>query len=312
MSKRTFFLTIILIIIISVPIYFFMQKPRTAGRVLGSSINAFYSKKIVRFGKPPAKNTGVKDPLIYADYAVLMDDSSKYPLYKKGSDAVVPIASITKVMTSIVSMDLYQMSDVITVPDGAAKISGSQIDLQRDEKITVENLLYGLMMNSGNDAAESLASSKVTKEEFVNLMNVKAKDIGMNGTEFKDPAGLDDSGHSTAFDIAILFSYAIKNEKFKEFIGTPEKEIFSVDGTISHKLKNSNRLTTNEIPFDGVIGGKTGYTEEAGHGLVCAAEHEGTTLISVILKTHSSANEASAQETKKLLSWGFDSFTFYK
>jgi D-alanyl-D-alanine carboxypeptidase len=143
-------------------------------------------------------------------------------------------------------------------------------------------------------------------------MNEKASEIGMKDTQFKDPAGLDDTGHSTAFDMAILFSYAIKNQTFKTVVGTAEKEIYSTDGSVVHKLKNTNRLTTQEIPFDGVIGGKTGFTPDAGHALVCAAEKNGVTLISVVIKTASSANSASAEETRKLLSWGFESYTFFK
>jgi len=311
MNKRVFLFSVIAIVAISIPIFIVLQTRPTAGTVLGSSVNNFYIKKAIATSQPPQRKENIKDPLVYADYVVLLEDSSKYPLYQKQSGAVVPIASMTKVMTAVVAMDLYKGSDILTVSDEASKVTGSKIGLQSGEKLTFDDILFGLLMNSGNDAAEVLAGGRKTKVEFVELMNQKAQEIGMKDTQFKDPAGLDDSGRSTAFDMAILFSYAIKNQKFRSVVGTAEKEIFSVDQTVSHQLKNTNRLTTQEIPFEGVIGGKTGYTIEAGHALVCAAEQNGVTLVSVIIKTHSSSNSASAQETNKLFSWGFESFNFF-
>lgn len=310
MNKKIFYISTLVVLALSLPVFVLLQTKSKPGIVLGSSINSFYSKKAISVSEPPQKREGVDDPTIYADYAVLIEDSSKYPLYQKQSNVQTPIASMTKVMTAMVTLDLYKLSDKVKVSNDATSISGSKIDLQEGEEITVENLLYGLLMNSGNDAAESLATSKISREEFIKLMNEKAAEIGMKNTLYKDPAGLDDGGHSTAFDMAILFSFAIKNQNFRNYIGTAEKEIFSTDSTISHQLKNSNRLTTNEIPFEGVIGGKTGYTLEAGHALVCAAQKNGVTLVSVIIKTHSSSNTASAEETSRLLSWGFDSYIF--
>lgn len=313
MKKRVLFIFVFITIAALIPVGIFYKNSKYSGRVLGSSINAFYSKKSINVSRPPAKKDDVKDPLIYADYAVLMDDASKYILYQKSANTMVPIASMTKVMTALVSLDLYKLGDVIKAPKEAVAISGSKIGLITDESITVENTLYGMLMNSGNDAAEMLSrSSSVSRDDFIKLMNEKASEIGMKNTLYKDPAGLDDTGHSTAFDMAVLFSYAIKNDTFKTIVGTAEKDISSTDGLITHQLKNTNRLTTQEIPFEGIIGGKTGFTLEAGHALVCAAENNGVRLISVIIKTQSSANNASAQETSKLLSWGFDSFNFFK
>lgn len=311
MNKRIFLFSILVLVLVCTPVFIYLQTKPKVGRVLGSSINTFYSKKTIDAIRPPKRKESVKDPLIYADYVALIDDESKYPLFLKQADASVPIASMTKVMTALVSLDIYKLSDVLKVSKEAAEITGSTIDLQKDEEMTVENLLYGLLMNSGNDAAETLATSKLSKDEFVKLMNEKAVEIGMKNTNYKDPAGLDDGGRSAAFDMAILFSYAIKNENFRTFVSTAEKEITSKDQTIVHKLKNSNRLTTQEIPFDGVIGGKTGFTPEAGHALVCAAQQNGRTLVGVVIKTRSSANSASAEEMSKLLGWGFESFDFF-
>lgn len=310
MNKKIIFYGLALILVaLAFAIYFF-QAPKTNGLVLGSSINSFYQRKAVEASQPPSKKSEARDPVIYADYAVLIEDQLKYPLYQKGSREVVPIASITKVMTALVALDLYEPDDVLTVSSRSAKIEGSKVGLRADEKITFENIIYGLMMNSGNDAAETIAENAEGDEDFVKKMNEKAHEIGMDDTVFFDPAGLNDDGRSTAFDIAVLFSFALKNEFFKTVVSTPEKQISSVTGEITHDLKNSNRLITSEVPLDGVIGGKTGFTLAAGHGLVSAAEQNGVRLICVVLKTHSSANDASAIESRKLLSWGFESYIF--
>ncbi|OQA51966.1 MAG: D-alanyl-D-alanine carboxypeptidase DacB precursor [candidate division WS2 bacterium ADurb.Bin280] len=309
--KKIYYLAGISLSICFCLLFVYLRSSDDSGKVLGSSINSFYQKKSVNAQRPPQRKDGIKDPVIYADYAVLIDDKSKYPIYQKDSEKAVPIASITKVMTAMVVLDSFKdLGQILEVSSEASSIEGSKVGLKSSEKISVENLLYGLMMNSGNDAANVFAENMGGVEKFVEKMNEKARQIGMEHTTFRDPAGLDDDGRSTAFDIAILFSYALKNETFKQVVNTAEKEISSEDGSITHALKNSNRLVTNEVPFDGVIGGKTGFTFAAGHGLVCAAQNEGLTLVSVVLKTHSSKNEASALESRKLLSWGFESFIF--
>jgi len=280
------------------------------GKVMGAAINSVYGEKVIAARKPPQRKSDVDDPKIYAQSAALIDKETKYPLYSKGADNAVPIASVTKVMTAIVSLDTYKLDEVIEVKQESAEVEGSKIDLVPGEKISVENLLYGLLMNSGNDAAKTLANGRGSEENFVAAMNKKAEELGLRNTKYYDPAGLNDQGHSSAFDVAVLFSYAIQNETFVKIVNTPEKDISSQDLSVHHQLKSSNRLINGEMPFEGVIGGKTGYTPDAGHSLVCAASKGGHTLISVILKTDSSAKEASAQETQKLLAWGFESFVF--
>jgi len=310
LNQKQIFGFIILLLIAFALIYYLISRPSLNGRVLGSSINNFYSSKLVKVVKPPVRKADAKDPIINAGAAVLLSDQSKYPLYSKNASQSVPIASITKIMTAAVVLDIYKLEDVIKVSKESTQVIGSVIGLEVDEQITVENLLYGLLVNSGNDAAVTLATSKTTQEQFVAKMNAKALELGLTQSSFKDPAGLDDNGRSTANDIAMIFSYMLKNPTFTKMIGTAEYEISSTDGTIKHQLKNSNRMINGEMPFDGVIGGKTGFTPEAGHGLVCAAQRDGNTIVAVILNTQSSSVTASAQENRKLLEWGFESFTF--
>jgi D-alanyl-D-alanine carboxypeptidase len=290
--------------------YFSLRSPSTNGVVLGESINNFYLDKPVKIYKYPKKVDPKSTTDILADSAELIDPQTKYSLYQKNPNKSVPVASITKIMTAVIALENYKTTDIIEITKEDTEVIGSKVFLKTGEKMTVENLLYCLLMPSGNDAAISLATYKQTKEQFVDLMNKKAGELGLKNTRFKDPAGLNDEGRSSARDIALLFSYALNKEDFVKVISTADKTVTSVDGTESHELKNSNRLTTGEIPMDGIIGGKTGFTPDAGHTLVSGAERNGHRIVGVILNTYSSAPAASAQEMKKLLSYGFDAYSF--
>lgn len=310
MNRTNLIIGLLILAVLGGCFWFFIERDKNNGKVLGSSINSFYAGKVSTFLPPPRKKDGVDDLKIAADSAILIHEQSKYPLFQKNSSYEVPIASITKVMTATVALEEYKLTDIVEVKKENTDVTPSVMGLVPGERITVENLLYGLLMNSGNDAALALSTGKNSQENFIQKMNDKAKELGLTNTRFKDPAGLDDKARSTAMDVAILFSNALRQEEFKKIITTPETEVESVDKEITHTLKNSNRLTTGEIPLDGVIGGKTGYTPDAGHTLVCAATRQGQTLISVVLKTSSNTPTASAEVTKKLLVWGFDSFNF--
>jgi len=310
MKKSGAIIGLVIFCLVGLAFWFFAFSNKGNGRVLGTSINSFYAGKVLDVSSPPVKKSGATEPKINSESAILIHESTKYPLYAKKSDFQVPIASLTKVMTAIVALEIYKLDDVLEVKKESVEVTPSIMGLEVGEKITVENLLYGLLMNSGNDAALALSSGKTTKDEFISKMNKKSKELGLLNTEFKDPAGLDDQGRSTAIDVAVLFSYALKKTEFQKIIQTGETEVKSVDQKTVHPLKNSNRLTTGEIPLDGIVGGKTGYTPDAGHTLVCAATRNGHTLISVILKTYSNAPSATAEETRSLLTWGFESYDF--
>lgn len=313
MNKQTIFYTItsVAIIIVVLVSYFQFFSNRKDPIVLGSSINDFYAQRKSQISKPPKRILGAEEPIVRAESAILMLTDNKYPLYEKNSEVSVPVASITKVMTALVALDLYENNEIITVKKEAVEgVPTSKIFISTNEKISFESLFYGMLMASGNDAARAIAVGKMDEADFLEKMNEKALALGMNNTKFYDPAGLSDEGRSTAKDVAIMFSYALKNQMFAKVVSTPEFEVKNEEGKV-YQLKNSNRLITGEIPFEGqVLGGKTGLTEMAGHTLVCAATREGKTLISVILKTFADTKPASAEETKKLLDWGFDSYTF--
>jgi len=310
MKSKFIIITAIIVIIAFGYLYFINILSKPNPKVLGLSINGFYSKKNIAIDSVPTRKGGAEDPKILSDSSILIEGKTKYPLFAVNEHESVPIASITKIMTYIVSLEQYEIKEIVEISSRATDAIGSKIDLVEGEKITVENLLYGLLVNSGNDAAFALAEHAGSLDGFIEKMNNKAVELGMNDTYFQDPAGLNDEGRSSAFDVALLFSYCLSDDLFREIIKTSEKEITSTDGQIVHKLKNSNRLVTGEIPFEGALGGKTGFTFDAGHTLACAAERNGTTLISVILKTLVNSKTASAYESQKLLNWGFESYNF--
>lgn len=262
----------------------------------------------------PTKKTNISDPNIAAKAVYLIDTASFYPMYAKEEDQKVPIASTTKMATALVVLENHKdkLQDIVTINTKMISVEGSDIQLLPGEKITVENLLNGLLIMSGNDTAYALADYFRGRDAFVKEMNSKVREIGATNTEYQDPAGLDDKGYSTAKDLALIGSYALRNKQFSEIVKTPEKTINSVDGRITHELKNSNRMLRQEeayfYPY--TIGIKTGFTNEAGHVLVSCAEKDGHKILAVVLNTNENTLTASAEESKKLLEWGFNNFTW--
>lgn len=244
-----------------------------------------------------------------ARHFILADPDSGVILAKYDSDAKVPIASTTKIMSAIIALENYQLDEVAIISEEATTQIGADVFLRPNEKITIENLLNCMLIKSGNDSAYAIAEqmnkdNEVGIEKFVKKMNEKAKELGMDNTDYRDPAGLDVTGFSSARDLYLATKYALKFPKFREIVGKETFAAKNVDGTIWHELKNSNRLVA-EYHYPGAIGVKTGYMPEAGHVLVGAAERNGHTLISIVINTYADTPSASADEAKRLLDWGF-------
>ena len=260
----------------------------------------------------PAKNENANNPAVYAKAYYLIDVDSFYPMLAKNEEEKLAIASTTKIATAITVLENYEdrLQDVVTITPKMININGSDIQLRAGEKITVENLLHGLLIMSGNDTAYSLAEYFGGKEKFVQEMNEKVVQIGLKNTQYKCPAGLDDDGYSTAKDLATLGAYAMQNEKFASIVKIPEEVITSTDGQIQHELKASNRLIKPEEEFyyPYAYGVKTGFTYAAGHALVSIAQKDNHRLLGVILNTNESSITASAKESRKLLEWGFNNW----
>lgn len=262
----------------------------------------------------PTKNNEKATPNVWAKAYYLVDVGSARELAAKNADTKLPIASTTKIATALVVLENYgdRLQDVVTITPKMINVEETTIKLRPGEKITVESLLNGLLIMSGNDAAFSLAGYFGGKDNFVAEMNSKVRQLGAENTQYYDPAGLDDRGYSTASELATIAAYALRNPKFAEIVRTPEKTITSTDGRVLHELKSSNRMLRpgEQLYYAPAIGVKTGFTFEAGHVLISAAEQNGHRILAVVLNTNENTIVASAKESKKLLEWGFANWTW--
>ncbi len=207
-------------------------------------------------------------------------DSRVRVFEKKGSLRFAP-ASTTKIMTALVALEVYDLDQYLTA-NGVSSVLGSKMGLVEGEQIRVQDLLYGLMLPSGNDAAFVLAQNfPGGRAKFMELMNKKAQEMRLYNTFFVDPAGLEDGNYTTAFDLARLALFALENEDFKNIVETKQITVYDKTFTYEHQLENLNRL----LYTDGVFGVKTGYTQEAGQVLVTSFESKGKTYIIVVLKS---------------------------
>ena len=219
---------------------------------------------------------------ISAQSACLMEAESGKLLYSKNADKRMHMASTTKVMTAIVAIESgIALDAVLTTPREAVGVEGSSVYLAENEKITFEALLYSLLLASANDAAVAIAMHVAgSVDAFVDLMNDKAQELGLSNTNFTNPHGLYDENHyTTARDLASLMAYAMKNDVFAA-ITVSQKRVFAREGEGVRVLINHNKLLKT---YDGVIGGKTGFTKNSGRCLVSVAERGGLRLIAVTL-----------------------------
>ncbi len=236
---------------------------------------------------------------ISAESAILYEPLSDTIIYAKNIDKRREIASTTKIMTSVVAIENGNTEDMVTVPKSCVGIEGTSMYLREGEKISLGDLLYGMMLRSGNDAAMTIAYhiGNGNVQKFVDMMNQKAYELGMKDTSFKNPNGLPAEGHySTARDMAKLASYAMKKQMFKEIVSTKSK---TVGG---RSIANHNKLLRL---YDGANGIKTGFTKAAGRCLVSSAERGGTELIAVTLKASDDWNDHI-----KLFNIGFSEYRF--
>ena len=221
-------------------------------------------------------------PSVSAKSAVLMDGSSGELLCSKNPDERLPMASTTKIMTALVAIEEGDLAEEVTIPREAVGVEGSSIYLYEGERLTLEQLLYAVLLESANDAATAVAIHiGGSIEGFAALMNEKAAELGLENTHFENPHGLDSEQHyTTARELAIIASHAMKNPKLREIASTKKKTIPLNDTEGVRLLINHNRLLKS---YDGAIGVKTGYTKKSGRCLVSAAERDGLTLICVTL-----------------------------
>lgn len=237
---------------------------------------------------------------------IVIEQSTGRVLYAANADAPMPMASTTKVMTAVLVLENLDLTKDYAVPDGAVGIPGSSIYLQKGETLTGEELLYGLMLASGNDAAYALAELTAgTVDAFIEQMNQKAQELGLTNTHFADPCGLAAKNHyTTARDLANLCAYALNNETFARVVATQNYQIPGATEGALRYLHNKNRILGECLGGNGI---KTGYTRAAGRCLCSSATRDGMQLICVTLNDYN-----WFQDSKTLLEKGFAEYTMVR
>lgn len=236
--------------------------------------------------------------------AILIDQDSGRILYSKNISEKRLIASTTKIMTAVIAIESGKLDDIVTIDDSVLKSYGSGIYIKPREKISLRNLVYGLLLRSGNDASLAIESYLGGHEKFISLMNKKAKEIGMKNTVFQNSNGLDESGEenfSTVYDMAILMKYANNLYDFREIDSAKKIEVETNKNYYS--WTNKNKLL---YMYKYATGGKTGYTEKAKRTLVTSASKNDVNLIAVTFVDSDDFNTH-----KKLYEYGFDNYKKY-
>lgn len=253
------------------------------------------------FAPLPVISKEASFPIVSAQAALAVDMDSQVTLYEKKADSPFLPASTTKIITALVAMEYYPLNLSLKVQD--IKVEGQKMGLVRGEEIAVQDLLYGLLVYSANDAAEVLAQNfPGGRDLFIAAMNLKAKELGLAHSKFSNPAGLDDGDGNitTARDLIRVSEIAMKDPLFAKIVATKEKTVKSRNGKIVHKLKNINELLGS---VDGVLGVKTGWTQNARENLVTYIERNGHKVMIALL-----GSQDRFGETRELIDWIFASY----
>lgn len=302
---------IILVVTISLIIsyyYFGLQKSRNLQVVspLPSLLTRVFPKAMSaeRAWRPNSQafSSNVKKPQINSAAALSYDLTDNKFLFQKNVSQKLPIASLTKIMTAVVALENEDLSEQITIGSRAATIGEDSMGLAAGEKFTLEEVIYGLILNSGNDAAEAIAAnSPFGRDNFVYLMNKKAEDLGLSDTHFTNPTGLEGDGrqYSTVHDLLVLTRYALANPEFAKVAATYQYSIAASTQHKEYQLYNETNLLTS---YPGVKGVKTGYTDEAGMCLVTYLDYDGHQIIAILLNA-----ENRRLEMKDLLDYSLKS-----
>ena len=310
LSKKNYFLFFLMLVFVFIATSAlaisgnFLEK-KVEKSVLSSSVKNFPPNPVLK------ENSGF--PLISAQGAIAVDLGSGAPLYEKNPDLVLLPASTTKIVTALVAMDTFSLDQVLTVPKGVG-VDGQKMNLYAGEKMRVSDLLYGLLIFSANDAAMTLAMNYPVASDsgikpydaFILAMNDKAVKLSMNNSHFENPVGLDGPTQTTtARDLVRVSEVAMRSPIFSEIVGKKTATVTDITGKSSYRLENVNELL-GIVP--GVLGIKTGWTENARENLVTYIEREGQDGAShkVIIAILGSQDRFG--ETKELIDWIFSSY----
>lgn len=237
-----------------------------------------------------------KEPFVSAKSALVYDLTSEKVLFSKNSERKLPMASLTKIMTAIVAIESAKDDEYLVSQEDL--VGENSMGLTTGEKLTLKELLYGLILTSGNDAAETLASNfPGGREKFIEAMNNKSKAMGLKNTKFTNPTGLEGNGnqYTTAKDLLVITNYALQSSIFKEVVRTFIHEIPYSENHKAFYLENETNLISS---YPGVFGVKDGYTPEAGLCLVTYLDYKGHKIIGIIL-----GSDNRRQEMKDLLDY---------
>lgn len=283
-------ISLILIISILFPIYCFADEE-----------NVEEEEKVPELVE--AVSESAEEPNINSRSAIVFDRNSKEVIYGKDENTKKKMASTTKIMTCIVVLENGELTDTVIVSKKAAGTGGSRVGLKTGDKVTVQDLLYGLMLCSGNDAAVALAEHVGgSVEGFAELMNAKAKDLNLSNTNFVTPHGLDNENHyTTAYELAIMADYGLKNKTFCSIVGTKNITI-NINGK-PRNLNNTNELL-GSIP--GVYGVKTGFTNGANRCLVSSCKRDNLDIITIVLGADT--KKFRTQDSIKLINYAMSNY----
>ncbi len=256
---------------------------------------------------PPVSAEDISPPRLSAEAAVLIDCLTGHVLYSLNADRGMHPASTTKILTALLGLELGKKTDVVSISRYAAYTEGTSLYLNPGDRLYLLDLIRGALINSGNDAATAIAEYLGGNEElFSSLMTYKAKILGAYRSQFRNPHGLTDFKHiATAYDLALMTRYALKNKDLRQIVRTKDMIIHEIKTGEPIPLSNTNRLLYNRDIH--VIGVKTGTTAAAGQCLIAAAEKKGRVLISVVLNSSDRYND-----TLELFNYGFNQCLWYK
>lgn len=268
----------------------------------------------------PVKAASVNQPpSVSADGAVLIDASTGTVLYGKNADSPYPPASTTKLMTALLTIEKCNMDEIVTVGKYPPSIDGSRIGLKEGEKLKVIDLLYGLLLRSGNDCAEALAEYVGgTRNNFISMMNQKAAELGCKNTHYANPSGLYDKNHyMSAYDLALIMQKISALQQFRTISSTVLYKIPATNLCPARVLENENKLikkfnasgSKNPYYYDGADGGKTGYTTESLYSYVATCSRNNQRLI--IAMVHGK-EKTYWQDTIDLFNYGFNNYKLDK
>lgn len=250
-----------------------------------------------------SNSENITEPTINSRAAIVYERSSGKILYGKEENEKRKMASTTKIMTAIVVLENTNLDDIVTISSKAAGTGGSRLCLHKDDKISIQDLLYGLLLCSGNDAAVALAEHvSGDLSNFANMMNSKATSLGLSSTHFVTPHGLDDDNHyTTAYELALITNYALKNDVFANLVKTKTYTI-SINNH-PKTLSNTNELLGN---LDGVYGVKTGFTNGANRCLVTAVKRDNMDIICIVLGADTKKDRT--KDSINLINYSFNNF----